>query len=149
MADLSVSGLYKYFGERKLFDGLEFELFRGEHAALIGPNGSGKTTLFKIIAGECPHDGGTVHIDPVITNDPEADRLYVLASRLLTSIDTRLSVHDFHVAPYQKGRKIYFEVACPEDFAMSDRELRRAFLRNFLVQSPNDRAVIRLDHHFC
>ena len=91
----------------------------------------------------------TVHIDPVITNDPEADRLYVLASRLLTSIDTRLSVHDFHVAPYQKGRKIYFEVACPEDFAMSDRELRRAFLRNFLVQSPNDRAVIRIDHHFC
>ena len=91
----------------------------------------------------------TVHIDPVITNDPEADRLYVHASRLLTSIDTRLSVHDFHVAPYQKGRKIYFEVACPEDFAMSDRELRRAFLRNFLVQSPNDRAVIRIDHHFC
>ncbi len=91
----------------------------------------------------------TVHIDPVVTDDPEADRLYVLASRLLTSIDTRLSVHDFHVAPYQKGRKIYFEVTCPEDFTMSDRELRRAFLRNFLAQSPNDRAVIRIDHHFC
>lgn len=91
----------------------------------------------------------TVHIDPVATDDPEADRLFVLASRLLTSIDTRLSMHDFHVAPYRDGRKIRFEVSCPEDFEMSDRELRRAFLRRFLEKSPRDRAVLHVDHHFC
>ena len=91
----------------------------------------------------------TVHIDPVATDDPEADRLFVLASRLLTSIDSRLSMHDFHVAPYRDGRKIRFEVACPEDFEMSDRELRRAFLRRFLAKSPRDRAILHVDHHFC
>ena len=91
----------------------------------------------------------TVHIDPVATDDPEADRLFVLASRLLTSIDTRLSMHDFHVAPYRDGRKIRFEVSCPEDFEMSDRELRRAFLRRFLAKSPRDRAILHVDHHFC
>ena len=91
----------------------------------------------------------TVHIDPVATDDPEADRLFVLASRLLTSIDSRLSMHDFHVAPYRDGRKIRFEVSCPEDFGMSDRELRRAFLRRFLSQSPKDRAILHVDHHFC
>lgn len=91
----------------------------------------------------------TVHIDPVATGDPEADRLYVLASRLLTSIDTRLAMHDFQIVPYRDGRKISFEVSCPEDFSMSDRELRRAFLRRFLAQSPEDRAVLHVDHHFC
>ncbi len=91
----------------------------------------------------------TVHIDPVATDDPEADRLFVLASRLLTSIDARLSMHDFHIVPYRDGRKIYFEVACPETFEMSDRELRRAFLRRFLDKSPRDRAILRVDHHFC
>lgn len=91
----------------------------------------------------------TVHIDPVATNDPEADRLFVLASRLLTSIDTRLSLHDFHIVPYRDGRKISFEVSCPEDFEMSDRELRRAFLRRFLAKRPRDRAIMRVDHHFC
>lgn len=91
----------------------------------------------------------TVHIDPVTTDDPEADRLFVLASRLLTSIDTRLSMHDFHIEPYRDGRKIRFEVSCPEDFGMNDRELRRAFLRRFLEKSPRDRAVVHIDHHFC
>ncbi|MBO4852559.1 MAG: cation transporter [Schwartzia sp.] len=91
----------------------------------------------------------TVHIDPVATDDPEADRLFVLASRLLTSIDTRLSMHDFHIVPYRDGRKISFEVSCPEDFDMSDRELRRAFLRRFLAKRPRDRAIMHVDHHFC
>ena len=91
----------------------------------------------------------TVHIDPVATDDPEADRLFVLASRLLTSIDTRLSLHDFHIVPYRDGRKISFEVSCPEDFEMSDRELRRAFLRRFLAKRPRDRAIMHVDHHFC
>ncbi|MCR5030947.1 MAG: cation diffusion facilitator family transporter [Selenomonadaceae bacterium] len=91
----------------------------------------------------------TVHIDPVATDDPEADRLFVLASRLLTSIDTRLSLHDFHIVPYRDGRKISFEVSCPEDFEMSDRELRRAFLRRFLAKCPRDRAIMHVDHHFC
>lgn len=91
----------------------------------------------------------TVHIDPVATDDPEADHLFVLASRLLTSIDTRLSLHDFHIVPYRDGRKISFEVSCPEDFEMSDRELRRAFLRRFLAKRPRDRAIMHVDHHFC
>lgn len=91
----------------------------------------------------------TVHIDPVETDDPEADRLFVLAARLLSSIDERLTLHDFSVSPYRGGRVIRFEVTRPEGFALSDRALRRAFLRSFLAMRPNDRAVLRVDHQFC
>lgn len=55
---LKVQGLGKSFGDRKLFKGVDFELYRGEKVALIGPNGVGKSTLFKIIMGVESQDQG-------------------------------------------------------------------------------------------
>ena len=46
---LTVSGLSKSFGEKKLFQNIDFEIKRGEHVAIIGDNGTGKTTLLKIL----------------------------------------------------------------------------------------------------
>ncbi len=46
---LKVEGLAKSFGSEKLFEGLDFEIKKGEHVAIIGDNGTGKTTLLKII----------------------------------------------------------------------------------------------------
>lgn len=39
----------KYFGEKMIFEDINFELSGGQSAAIVGPNGSGKTTLVKII----------------------------------------------------------------------------------------------------
>ncbi len=57
---LSARGLTKGFDGRTLFDGLSFELRRGDRVALIGQNGIGKTTLFRIITGETAPDRGAV-----------------------------------------------------------------------------------------
>ena len=46
---LTVKNISKHYGERTLFDNLNFELKKGEHVAIIGANGSGKTTILKII----------------------------------------------------------------------------------------------------
>ncbi|MBF1049097.1 ABC-F family ATP-binding cassette domain-containing protein [Peptostreptococcus sp.] len=55
---LKAQGLGKSFGDRKLFEGIDFDLYRGEKVALIGPNGVGKSTLFKIIMGDESQDQG-------------------------------------------------------------------------------------------
>lgn len=55
---LKVQGLGKSFDDRKLFEGVDFDLYRGEKVALIGPNGVGKSTLFKIIMGDESQDQG-------------------------------------------------------------------------------------------
>jgi sulfate-transporting ATPase len=60
LGDVVVRGsdLVKAFGDRLLFDDLDFNLPPGGIVGVIGANGAGKTTLFRIIAGtETPDDG--------------------------------------------------------------------------------------------
>lgn len=44
--------LGKAYGDKQVFDGVDFFVQRGEKIALLGQNGQGKTTLAKILAGE-------------------------------------------------------------------------------------------------
>lgn len=48
---LSVKELSKSYGSHLLFSGINFEIKRGEHVAVIGDNGTGKTTILKILMG--------------------------------------------------------------------------------------------------
>lgn len=49
---LHVNDLSMAYDERVLFKNVNFDIYRGEKVALIGPNGIGKSTLFKIIMKE-------------------------------------------------------------------------------------------------
>ena len=63
MIDISVTGLVKSFDlEKKILDGLTFQIDTGERVGLLGKNGAGKTTLFRIITGELDYDEGDVVI---------------------------------------------------------------------------------------
>ena len=57
---LHAKHLAKSFGERHLFHGVSFDIFRGEKVALIGPNGCGKTTLFQILLDKTSSDDGSI-----------------------------------------------------------------------------------------
>ncbi|MBM7831691.1 ATP-binding cassette subfamily F protein 3 [Agromyces cerinus] len=57
---LTVTGLTKSFGGAPLFEGLSFDLRRGDRVAVLGSNGSGKSTLLDVLTGETEADFGTV-----------------------------------------------------------------------------------------
>lgn len=57
---LHISGLEKSFGSQLLFSGLDMDIKRGEHVAIIGDNGTGKTTILKIINGLLDADAGSI-----------------------------------------------------------------------------------------
>ena len=63
---LTVKGLEKSFGGKKLFSDVEIMVTPGERIALIGDNGTGKSTLIKIITGEEPTDTGYACLGPAI-----------------------------------------------------------------------------------
>jgi len=58
--------LQKAFGDKVLFDDLNFSLPRSGIVGIIGPNGAGKTTLFKMIMGTEKPDGGTLKIGETV-----------------------------------------------------------------------------------
>ena len=60
MALLEVRGLEKWYGSRKVVDGVSFEVNPGEVVGLLGPNGAGKTTSFRMATGQIAPNGGQV-----------------------------------------------------------------------------------------
>ncbi|MFP5299104.1 MAG: ABC-F family ATP-binding cassette domain-containing protein, partial [Actinomycetota bacterium] len=59
---ITVSGLHKSFGERRLFVDASMQIWARDRVALVGPNGSGKTTLFEMICGEQEFDEGEISV---------------------------------------------------------------------------------------
>jgi energy-dependent translational throttle protein EttA len=59
-------GVRKGFGDRLLFENLEFALPRGSIVGVIGPNGAGKTTLFRMIVGQEQADAGTLTVGKTV-----------------------------------------------------------------------------------
>ncbi len=56
--NIELKNLFKSYGDKKLFEGINFTINRGEKIAFVGPNGAGKTTLAKIIADVIDFNSG-------------------------------------------------------------------------------------------
>jgi len=59
---IEASGLKKQFGDKLLFEALDFNLPRGGIVGIIGANGAGKTTLFRLLTGALEPDSGELRI---------------------------------------------------------------------------------------
>lgn len=59
---LTVNNITLRFGERKLFDGISFNINNGDRIGLVGKNGAGKSTLLKVINGNQSLTSGSVQI---------------------------------------------------------------------------------------
>ncbi len=59
---VNATDLAKAYGDRLLFEHLEFKLPPGGIVGVIGPNGAGKTTLFRIMTGQEKPDSGTLRV---------------------------------------------------------------------------------------
>ena len=63
---IEAKGLRKSFGDKLLFDDLNFNLPRGGIVGIIGPNGAGKTTLFRMLTGVEQPDSGEFRVGPSV-----------------------------------------------------------------------------------
>jgi len=63
---IEAKSVSKSFGDKLLFENLNFSLPQGGIVGVIGPNGAGKTTLFRMIMGEVKPDSGTFEIGPTV-----------------------------------------------------------------------------------
>ncbi len=63
---IEADSVAKGYGDRLLFEGMNFRLPRGGIVGIIGPNGAGKTTLFRMITGQETPDSGAFRIGDTV-----------------------------------------------------------------------------------
>jgi ATP-binding cassette ChvD family protein len=63
---IEAQGVSKAFGDKLLFENLEFHLPPNGIVGIIGPNGAGKTTLFRMIMGMEKPDSGTFDVGETV-----------------------------------------------------------------------------------
>ncbi|MDX9948129.1 MAG: energy-dependent translational throttle protein EttA [Bacteroidales bacterium] len=83
---IRAKGVSKSFGDKLLFEGLEFNLPPNGIVGIIGPNGAGKTTLFRMIMGQEKPSKGDFEIGETVVLG------YV--DQAHTAIDPALTVYE-------------------------------------------------------
>ena len=98
---------------------------------------------------ECYKNHGVhlvIHYDPVITDDPELNRLRASCEALLTQLDERLHLHDFRMVQGGGHTNLIFDVALPGDLAGQEGKITAHLQENLTRQEgKNIYTVITFD----
>jgi ATP-binding cassette subfamily F protein 3 len=90
----------KRYGEKAVYENLDFILQRGEKVALVGLNGAGKSTLIKIIAGATEIQSGQILFGHNVTVDYYAQHQLEILNPNAMALDELMSVAG-HLLPQQ------------------------------------------------
>ena len=107
MAEVSLRGVHKRFGEQSAVEGIDLDVADGELLVLLGPTGAGKTTTLRLIAGLEKPDEGEVRIGGRdVTGEPPAARDLAFVFQQY-SLYPHLSAYDNLAFPLRApGRRI-------------------------------------------
>ena len=83
---VKLRGVDKAYGAKRIYQGLDFEVQRGERWCVMGQNGSGKTTLLKMVAGQLAAEAGTVKLGSV--------KMGYFAQQSLDLLDSSLTIYE-------------------------------------------------------
>lgn len=87
----------------------------------------------------------TIHMDPIVTNDPTIDRLRETTQHVVRSIDEHLMIHDFRIVPGDTHTNLIFDLAAPFEVKLTDAQLRQKVSEGIRAVEPTCNAVITVD----
>ena len=87
----------------------------------------------------------TVHIDPLVYDDPKVDRYRQEAERIVAGIDPQLRMHDFRVVGGTSHSNLVFDVAAPFDCALSDGQILERIRDGVSLLGENLDAVVTVE----
>lgn len=91
----------------------------------------------------------TVHMDPVVVDDPETNRLRAEVERIVQEEEVGSSIHDFRVTSLRDGgKKLIFDIAVPPSNKMQDKDIRYFVTRRIKQLNKHHEAVIRIDRFY-
>lgn len=93
------------------------------------------------------HCLATIHMDPVVTNDPKVDALKEEVQTILQEIDPVISMHDFRIVTGPTHTNIIFDIVLPFQFRIPEAELLQQIDEKIKAAHGNDHfTVIQVDH---
>ncbi len=66
-----------------------------------------------------------IHYDPIVTGDPELDRLRTAVESFLKSQDSRITIHDFRMVKGQENTNLIFDMVLPHELMDSQKHLKK------------------------
>lgn len=90
-----------------------------------------------------------VHMDPIVTDDAETNATREEIKRVVSNIDSRMTIHDFRMVPGPTHTNVIFDVAVPFDTDMDDDELRKILGARIRDVDSKLNAVIEIDKCYC
>ena len=90
-----------------------------------------------------------VHMDPIVTDDVEVNATREEIKRVVSNIDSRMTIHDFRMVPGPTHTNVIFDVAVPFDIDMDDDELRKILGARIRDVDSKLNAVIEIDKCYC
>ena len=153
MPYLKIKHLKKSYGDKVIFDNIEFSAKKGEFVTLLGPSGCGKSTLLRCIAGLSSIDVGKIFLaDKDITKlSPQKRNIgmvfqnYALFPNLnvFENIAFGLKIKKFHKKEIEKRVKKMLKLVELEDFSksyphsLSGGQAQRVALARSLITKPD------------
>ena len=120
------------YGPGRRFASVHVEMDRNEDPLLCHE-------LIDNLERECWDSHGiqlVIHYDPVVTDDPELDRMRNAAMTALKNIDSRLTLHDFRMVQGSGHTNLIFDVAVPEDLMSKKAEIKSKLEKTLNQNAP-------------
>jgi cation diffusion facilitator family transporter len=87
----------------------------------------------------------SIHLDPIVVDDPLVEEWRVRTQQLARVIDERILLHDFRVVPGTSHTNLLFDMAVPFEIKESDEELKKKMAMAVAALAPNFYTVITID----
>lgn len=91
------------------------------------------------------HIIATIHMDPIITDDPTVEEWRTRVIAMVQAFDKRLQIHDFRMVPGLTHTNLIFDIAAPFELKMTDEEISNAVSSVIRAVDGTHFAVITID----
>lgn len=86
-----------------------------------------------------------IHMDPIESKNEVVNAMRHGVAKIVRSIDEELTIHDFRMVTGEFRTNLIFDVVLPQEFDMTEDELRKEVQERVLEKYPNHYSVIKIE----
>lgn len=90
----------------------------------------------------------SIHMDPILVNDEETDRLHALAAKIVSEIDPAVTIHDFRAVHGPTHTNLIFDAVLPYKSKLGEEELKKEISERLKKENPSFFAVVNIDRSY-